>query len=74
MTKAYRVHTLTQLHGIDQRDTVAFGDMPNDIEMLRFAGYGIGDAAHPGVIAADVVTSSNDEEVADVLEQWFPAQ
>ncbi|AWB82791.1 HAD family hydrolase [Corynebacterium yudongzhengii] len=77
VTKAYGVHTLTQLHGIDQRDTVAFGDMPNDIEMLRFAGYGVAMRnAHPGVIAAaDVVTSSNDEGgVADVLEQWFPAQ
>ena len=53
---------------------IAFGDMPNDVPMLAWAGYGVAVAnAHPSVIAvADEVTGSNDDDgVAQVLEQLY---
>ncbi|MFE3068977.1 HAD family hydrolase [Streptomyces sp. NPDC059247] len=58
--------------GITAEEVVAFGDMPNDIEMLSWAGrsYAMGNA-HPDVIAAATDrTSANDEDgVAAVIEQ-----
>jgi Cof subfamily protein (haloacid dehalogenase superfamily) len=58
--------------GIPPGDVVAFGDYPNDIPMLTWAGRGVAMGnAHPDVIAiADEVTASNDEDgVALVLER-----
>jgi len=58
--------------GVGQEDVVAFGDMPNDLAMLSWAGWGVAVAnAHAEVIAAaDEVTASNDEAgVAAVLER-----
>jgi hydroxymethylpyrimidine pyrophosphatase-like HAD family hydrolase len=57
--------------GIDAADVWAFGDMPNDLPMLRWAGRGLAVAnAHPDVIArADAVVGSNDDDgVAAALE------
>ncbi|KXO98362.1 HAD family hydrolase [Tsukamurella pseudospumae] len=54
--------------------TAAFGDMPNDSEMLRWAGVGVAMAnAHPVALdAANLVTATNlDDGVARVLERWF---
>jgi Cof subfamily protein (haloacid dehalogenase superfamily) len=59
--------------GIARERVVAFGDMPNDLPMLGWAGRGVAVAnAHPDVLAAaDEVTASNDEDgVARVLERW----
>lgn len=53
---------------------VAFGDMPNDLPMLRWAGWGVAMAnAHPAVLAvADEITAPNSEDgLALVLERWF---
>ncbi len=58
--------------GIPSTDVVAFGDMPNDLPMLRWAGRSVAVAnAHPGVLeAADTVTASNDDDgVAAMIEQ-----
>ncbi|MFL6142807.1 MAG: HAD family hydrolase [Labedaea sp.] len=55
-------------------DVVAFGDMPNDVEMLRWAGHGVAMAnAHPDALdAADEIAAPNSEDgVAQVLERWF---
>ena len=60
--------------GIVADEVIAFGDMPNDLPMLAWAGHGVGMAnAHPDVLAlADEVAPSNDDEgVAQVLERWF---
>jgi hypothetical protein len=62
--------------GIASEDVIAFGDMPNDLPMLRWAGYAVAVAnAHPELLAAaDEVTTSNDEAgVARVLERLFAA-
>jgi hydroxymethylpyrimidine pyrophosphatase-like HAD family hydrolase len=56
---------------------VAFGDMPNDIPMLRWAALGIAVAnAHADVLAiADAVTSSNaDDGVAVAIEALLAKQ
>ena len=55
-------------------DTIAFGDMPNDLPMLAWAAHSVAVAnAHADVLAAvDEVTASNDDDgVAVVLERWF---
>lgn len=60
-----------QLH-IDAREVVAFGDMPNDLPMLQWAGRGIAVAnAHPLVlqIASEVTRSNLEDGVALILEQ-----
>lgn len=60
--------------GIEAGDVVAFGDMPNDLSMLAWAGCGVAMAnGHPDVLAtADEVTAPNTEDgMALVLERWF---
>ncbi|MEV0317537.1 Cof-type HAD-IIB family hydrolase [Streptomyces sp. NPDC050658] len=58
--------------GITPDEVVAFGDMPNDIEMLSWAGtsYAMGNA-HPDVIAAASgrTVANNEDGVAVVIEQ-----
>jgi hydroxymethylpyrimidine pyrophosphatase-like HAD family hydrolase len=58
--------------GHTSAETLAFGDMPNDIPMLRWAGWSVAVAnAHPDVLsAADEVTTSNEDDgVAAVIER-----
>ncbi|HEY0805638.1 MAG TPA: HAD family hydrolase [Pseudonocardiaceae bacterium] len=60
--------------GVAAADVVAFGDMPNDVPMLRWAGLGVAMGnSHPDTLAAaDEVTLSNTKDgVAAVLERWF---
>ena len=55
--------------------SVAFGDMPNDIEMLRWAGHGVamGNALDPVKDVADEITLTNGEAgLAHVLRRWWP--
>ena len=55
-------------------DVVTFGDMPNDIPMLRWAGLGVamGNAHPEAMAAADEVTAPNtDDGLARVLERWW---
>ncbi|WP_345597297.1 HAD family hydrolase [Streptomyces marokkonensis] len=58
--------------GISHEEVVAFGDMPNDVEMLTWAGrsYAMGNA-HPDVIAAASgrTVANNDDGVAIVIER-----
>lgn len=74
VTKALGVSTLATMHGIDQSEVIAFGDMPNDIEMLAWAGIGVamGNARDSVKDVADFVTGTNNEGgIAQVLERWF---
>ena len=55
-------------------DVIAFGDMPNDLPMLAWAGRSVamGNAHDEVLSAADEVTATHDEYgVAQVLERWF---
>lgn len=58
--------------GISSDEVVAFGDMPNDVEMLGWAGtsYAMGNA-HPDVIAAASgrTVANNEDGVAVIIEQ-----
>lgn len=58
--------------GITAEEVVAFGDMPNDIEMLSWAGrgYAMGNA-HPEVLtaASGRTVGNNEDGVAVVIEQ-----
>ncbi|QIP71408.1 HAD family hydrolase [Streptomyces sp. VN1] len=60
--------------GISHDEVVAFGDMPNDVEMLTWAGrsYAMGNA-HPDVVAAATgqTVANNDDGVAVVIEQML---
>ena len=51
--------------GIDPADVLVFGDMPNDLPMFAWAGYGrvAVAGAHPDVLAAaDEITLANDDD------------
>lgn len=72
VTKALALDALAGRLAIRADEAVAFGDMPNDLPMLAWAGLAVAVAnAHPEVLAAaDEVTASNDEDgVAQVLER-----
>lgn len=72
VSKAWGLARLCEKLGIAQADTLAFGDAPNDAEMLAWAGRGVAMGnAHPEArAAADEVTLSNEEDgVAAVLER-----
>ncbi|MCA4133168.1 HAD family hydrolase [Arthrobacter sp. M4] len=62
--------------GIDAKDVVAFGDMPNDVEMLRWAGDGYAMASgHPAAIhaAGQQAPHFDDDGVAQILEAKLAA-
>src|SRR4051794_29342472 len=74
VTKASTLTAVCVEHGFGPDDVVAFGDMPNDLPMLAWAGHSVAVGnAHPTVLeAVDEVTATNDEDgVAQVLERWF---
>jgi HAD superfamily hydrolase (TIGR01484 family) len=74
VTKASGLAWLCERDGIDPADVLAFGDMPNDVPMLAWAGHSVAMGnAHPAVReVADEVTLSNDEDgVAVYLAATF---
>ncbi|MBQ0827792.1 HAD-IIB family hydrolase [Streptomyces tagetis] len=60
--------------GISHEEVVAFGDMPNDVEMLTWAGrsYAMGNA-HPAAFAAASgrTVANNEDGVAIVIERML---
>lgn len=70
ITKAVALAQVSADLGIEAADVVAFGDMPNDVAMLEWAGtsYAVANA-HPAVRAAAERTapSNDDDGVAEVL-------
>ncbi|WP_436525219.1 Cof-type HAD-IIB family hydrolase [Actinoplanes sp. HUAS TT8] len=74
VTKAAGLAWFCEREGITADEVVAFGDMPNDIPMLAWAGRAVAMGnAHPAVLAvADEVTGSNVEDgVAVYLQKAF---
>jgi HAD superfamily hydrolase (TIGR01484 family) len=72
LSKATGLSLAARRLGAKAADTIAFGDMPNDVPMLAWAGRGVAMAnAHEDLKAvADEVTSSNDDDgIATVLER-----
>jgi Cof subfamily protein (haloacid dehalogenase superfamily) len=72
VTKATGLAYLAERYGVDPADVVAFGDMPNDIPMLEWAGRSVAVGnAHPAArAAARGTTDRNDDDgVAAHLER-----
>ncbi|GAA1358877.1 Cof-type HAD-IIB family hydrolase [Streptomyces beijiangensis] len=72
VSKASTLELCCAERSIDPSEVVAFGDMPNDIEMLSWAGtsYAMGNA-HPDVLAAASgrTVANNEDGVAVVIER-----
>ncbi|ALV46712.1 haloacid dehalogenase [Arthrobacter alpinus] len=71
VNKAVTLAKYAAARGIEAADVVAFGDMPNDIEMLGWAGSGYALASgHPQALAAAslVAPRFEDDGVAQVIE------
>lgn len=70
VTKASTLALISSRLGIDATDVIAFGDMPNDLPMLTWAGtsYAMADA-HPAVLecATHLAPGPDDDGVAQVL-------
>ncbi|MFE9836053.1 HAD family hydrolase [Streptomyces sp. NPDC005551] len=72
LSKATGLSLAARRLGMKAADTIAFGDMPNDVPMFAWSSYGVAmDNAHAELKAvADEVTSSNEEDgIAVVLER-----
>ena len=77
VTKQAAVAELAGIVGVPADEVVAFGDMPNDIEMLTWAGtgYAMGNAKAEVKAAADAVTTTNDDfGVARIIEAILEGQ
>lgn len=62
---------VAELRGVDRQHTVAVGDMPNDVALIRAAGTGYAVAnGHPAARAAadHIIPSNNDDGVGLLLE------
>jgi len=60
--------------GISHEEVVAFGDMPNDVEMLTWAGRGVAMGHAPDEVKeiADDVTGTVDEDgAATEISRWY---
>jgi Cof subfamily protein (haloacid dehalogenase superfamily) len=72
VSKGSSLAALCDSLGIVADEVLAFGDMPNDLPMLRWAGRSVAVAnAHPDVLATvgEVTASCDDDGVARVLER-----
>ena len=74
VTKASTLERLCVDLGVAAEEVVAFGDMPNDVAMLQWAGTSYAMAnAHPAAVAVAAATapSHEDDGVAAVLSELF---
>jgi len=72
VSKASTLERCCTERGIGPEEVVAFGDMPNDLEMLSWAGTSYAMAnAHPDVLAATThrTAANEDDGVAAVIEE-----
>ena len=75
VSKAHALSRLVDTLHIKAAEVAAFGDMPNDLPMLEWAGasYAVANA-HPSVLGMvdQVIASNDDDGVARIIEQLFP--
>jgi hydroxymethylpyrimidine pyrophosphatase-like HAD family hydrolase len=74
VTKASTLEMLCAERGVAAEEVVAFGDMPNDLPMLAWAGTSYAMAnAHSSVreLAGDTAPGNDEDGVAVVLERLF---
>ncbi|MFJ9739371.1 HAD family hydrolase [Streptomyces sp. NPDC101166] len=75
LSKATGLSLAARRLGLKAADTIAFGDMPNDIPMFAWASRGVAMAnAHPELkaVATEVTASNEDDGIALVLEKLLP--
>jgi Cof subfamily protein (haloacid dehalogenase superfamily) len=76
LSKATGLDLVARRIAVDASESIAFGDMPNDIPMLNWAGHGVAMAnAHEELkaVADEITASNNDDGVATVLERLLQA-
>ncbi|WP_051094930.1 Cof-type HAD-IIB family hydrolase [Streptomyces sp. LaPpAH-108] len=74
ITKATGLALAAEHLGLGRADTIAFGDMPNDIPMFQWAAHGVAMAnAHRELraVADEITLSHEDDGVAVVLERVY---
>ena len=74
ITKGAVLDGLARQWGISADQAIAFGDMPNDIEMLRWAGHSVAMGNADDAVKAITTEVAGDHDrsaVAEVLERWF---
>ncbi|MEV3873092.1 HAD family hydrolase [Streptomyces sp. NPDC049906] len=72
LTKATGLSLAARRLGVQRAETIAFGDMPNDLPMFGWAGYGVamGNAHETVRAVADEITASNEDDgIARTLER-----
>lgn len=72
LSKATGLSLAARRLGVRGADTIAFGDMPNDIPMFGWAAHGVAMAnAHDELkaVAQEITASNDDDGIAVVLEQ-----
>lgn len=77
VSKAATLAEVAAGHGVAAEDVVAFGDMPNDVPMLAWAGRGYAmTGGHPEALAATDRTAPpvHEDGVAQVLEALLDAR
>lgn len=64
ITKASGIEVMLRHLGMDRKDSIAFGDSYNDLEMLEFAAVGVAMGNAPEAVkkAANLVTDEVTEE------------
>ena len=76
VTKATTLARLAAEHGVQAHGVLAFGDQPNDLAMLRWAGtsYAMG-GGHPDVLAAVTAHAPpvDEDGVAQIVEAYLAA-
>ena len=74
VSKGRALERVSDYTGIPLTKVMAFGDNPNDLDMIRTAGLGVAMGnAHPEVKkAADLITDTNDNDgVAKVIKEYI---
>jgi hypothetical protein len=74
VNKGVALEELARKLGVPRERTVAIGDAPNDLDMIKYAGLGVavGNSFDQVKVEADLVAPSNDEEgVAWVIERYI---
>lgn len=76
LSKATGLSLAARRLGVKAAETIAFGDMPNDIPMFGWAARGVAmENAHESLkaVADEVTTSNEDDGIAVVLERLLAA-
>lgn len=71
--KVTGIRQCLQRFGIEQNETMAFGDGENDIDMLHYAGIGVamGNAERTVKEAADYIAASVDQNGIDIALRYY---